>query len=125
MHRLILALFVGLTLISAAFAAEKLAISVDTATASIDDFYGQPVVNVRWSEEGRRTFADFTRQHVGQRVDLLVGEEVVTSPVVQAPLEGAQIQITGLATLSEAEDIARRITDKKARIFVRLAEDAD
>lgn len=122
MTRLIFALIASLLLSFSAAAEEKLAIAVETAKATIDQFLGQPVVNVRWSEEGRQAFSAFTRAHVGKRVDLMVGDDVVTSPVVQTPLDMAEIQITGLYTLADAEEIARRITGKKARIFVRLAE---
>ena len=125
MRRAIIAFLFGLLLTPAISASEKLAISVDAAEALVDEFYGQPVVSIRWTAEGQRAFSAFTREHVGKRVDLLVGDEVVTSPVVQSPLEMAEIQITGLSSLAEAEEIAARLTGKKARLFVRLAKEGE
>lgn len=81
------------------------------------------MVNLRWTEEGRRLFAKFTADHVGKRIDVMIEDVVVTSPFVMTPLEMAAIQITGLETLAEAEDIARRLNDKKARVFVRLTDE--
>lgn len=123
MRRSLLALLAGLLLTIGAMAAEPMAIAVESAEAGLDEFTGQPLVNVRWSAEGQRAFALFTADHVGKRVDLMVGKEVVTSPVVQTVLDMRDIQITGLVSLAEARDIAGRLTGKKARLFVRLARD--
>ena len=123
MKRALVILLSGLALTSGAMAAEPIAISVESAEAELDEFTSQPLVNVRWSADGQSTFAAFTAEHVGKRLDLLVGDEVVTSPVVQTVLDMRDIQITGLYSLEEANDIANRLSGKKARIFVRLAKD--
>lgn len=121
----ILPLLAALLLSSPALAegAPKQSIGVAEAQGTLDTSLGFPVVNLRWTEEGRRLFAKFTADHIGKRIDVMIEDVVVTSPFVMMPLEMAAIQITGLETLAEAEDIARRLTDKKARVFVRLTDE--
>jgi preprotein translocase subunit SecD len=100
-------------------AAEPVGLSVDSARAILDTVTGAPVVEVRLSEGGQQTLAQFTRVYTGQRIDVLVGDQVVTSPVIQTPLDMAVIHISGLETLAIANDIANRLSGKKAKVFVR------
>jgi preprotein translocase subunit SecD len=100
-------------------AAEPVALTVDGARAILDTLTGAPVVEVMLSQDGQQTLAEFTRLYAGQRIDVLVGDQVVTSPVIQTPLDMAVIHISGLETLAVANDIANRLSGKKAKVFVR------
>ena len=102
-----------------AMAAEPLALVIEGTRLSSDDYTGRPVIEVRLGTEARRLFGEFTAAHVGRRIDVLVGEDVVTSPVIRTPIYGSAVMISGLDTMAEAEAIVMRLSGKKAVIFVR------
>jgi len=80
------------------------------AVPGVDPRTGEPVVNVRLDRQGARIFADVTREHVGERLAILLVEkektEVVTAPVIREEIGGGRVQISGMGTLKEATDVA-------------------
>lgn len=112
-----------LALVTGASAAELLTLGVVDARPTYDTMTGTPVVEITLSDQGRETFAKFSRENVGKRVEVLVDDDVVTSPIIQTPLDMRIMHISGLETLAVATDIATRLRAKKAEVFVRTAED--
>ena len=80
------------------------------ASPGVDPSTGEPVVNVRLDRQGARIFADVTREHVGDRLAILLVEkektEVITAPVIREEIGGGRVQISGMGTLKEATDVA-------------------
>ncbi|MGI6037579.1 MAG: protein translocase subunit SecD [Limnochordia bacterium] len=69
------------------------------------DHVGRPAVNVEFTAEGRRKFADATTRWVGQQMPIVLDGELISAPVIQQAItEGvAQIAGPGFTTESASE----------------------
>lgn len=66
------------------------------------------VINIELSEEDGQVFGEWTRDHVGEQVALVVDGEVVFAPTIQSAIAGGEIQIAG----DYSQDEAREVLDK-------------
>jgi preprotein translocase subunit SecD len=66
------------------------------------------VINIELSEEDGQVFGQWTRDHVGEQVALVVDGEVIFAPTIQSAIAGGEIQISG----DYSQDEAREILDK-------------
>jgi len=100
-----------LVLSSAPAFAEPLTLEVTEAEVAYDTRSGQPVVTFRMSEASRKVFADFTAQHLNEKIDIRVDGNSVMKPVIREPITGGTGQI-----LATSVDAARQLTERlKAR----------
>jgi len=77
------------------------------ATASFDQDTSAPIVNFQFQGAGAKTFEDFTAQHVGRYLTIVLDNEVISSPVIRDRITGGRGQISGgFADLTEARDLA-------------------
>lgn len=76
------------------------------AQAATNQQNGQNVVNLEFSEEGAKKFADLTLKNVGRTIAILLDGEVLTAPNVREPILGGKAEITGQKTLEEAQQLA-------------------
>lgn len=110
-------------LVASVAATELVPLAVVDAKSTYDTLTGAPVVEITLSEEGQAAFAKFSGENVGKRVDVLVDDDVITSPVIHTPLYMQVMQLSGLETMAMATEIATRLRGKKAQVFVRPAKD--
>lgn len=118
MRRLLNLLMLSLCLILPAAAQEKIPLSVAEAE-STRDAGGMPVINVTLDEKGRQALADFTAEHVGEIVEILVNDKVVVAPRIMAPLAGSTFVISGNYSVNELDALAEVIGTASAPLFVR------
>jgi len=79
---------------------------LETAVANRDPQYNQPLVNFQFNRRGGRRFADFTGQHVGDFLAIVLDGEVMSAPVIRDRI-GASGQIElGNSPIEEARDLA-------------------
>ena len=68
------------------------------------------VVHVTLDGRGARIFKQATRENVGKRMAILLIEkgqaEVITAPVIREEIGGGRVQISGMANIQEATDVA-------------------
>jgi preprotein translocase subunit SecD len=71
---------------------------------------GSAVVNVTLDGRGAGIFRNVTRDNVGKRMAILLIEkgstEVITAPVINEEIGGGRVQISGMANVQEATDVA-------------------
>ncbi len=80
---------------------------VKTAAYSLDsDNPGSWEVSLTFNSDGRRVFADLTRQGVGRRIAIILDGKLVSAPVGREPITGGTAQITGGFKMREATDLA-------------------
>lgn len=70
--------------------------------------YGQFFVNFTLIAEDRDLFANFTREHQGEFLTIVLDKQVVSSPRINAVIEG-QGTISGNFTLEEAQKLALQL----------------
>jgi preprotein translocase subunit SecD len=106
---------------AAGVSAEELVLGVVRAEVAEDGYSGGPALNVWLTPEARAAFAAFTLDHVGQKTDLLVNGDVLSSPVIQTPIDTKMLLLSGVGSFAQAEEMAASLNRKKATISVRLS----
>ncbi len=66
----------------------------------------QPVVAITWNEEGSKKFAELTREHIGERLAIVIDGEVVSAPKVSGAIDGGHASISGNFTAESARELA-------------------
>lgn len=67
---------------------------------------GRPVVSFRFNTIGGRKFAEVTSSHVGERLAIVLDNEVISAPNIQTAITGGSGVITGNFTTKSANDLA-------------------
>lgn len=107
-------------LMSGAWAA-PMVLAITNASVKVDVFSGLPTLQIELTPKAQRSFAKFTTRHLGQAVDFIIDDTIVSSPVVQAPILGPSLIISGDFTFSELTVLARRLSDGNAMVAVEAA----
>ncbi|MFD0903119.1 SecDF P1 head subdomain-containing protein [Actinomadura sediminis] len=73
-------------------------------------------VEIRLTGDDAKAFARLTEQAAaeppGRRIAILVDERIVAAPMVNEPVRGGEIMITGNYTRAEVDDLVERITGR-------------
>jgi preprotein translocase subunit SecD len=72
---------------------------------------GQPTIGVTFSEDGRKRFAEITRQNIGKRLAIVIAGRAYCAPKIMTEISGGKAQITGNFSEQEAKDLAVRINE--------------
>ncbi len=79
---------------------------LEDAQSQRDQQFNQAIVQFELSRAGGRIFSDLTGRHIGERIAIVLDQEVVSAPVVRSRI-GARGQIElGQASMEEARDLA-------------------
>jgi SecD/SecF fusion protein len=68
---------------------------------------GEVVVHFEFKSEGAQKFAEFTRNHVGDILAIVLDNVVISAPNINSPIEEGQGQIEGNFKMSEAKLLAQ------------------
>jgi preprotein translocase subunit SecD len=68
------------------------------------DSYGRPAVGFSLSPDAATRFADFTQNHIGKRMAIVLDNKVISAPVIQARISDKGI-ITGSFTPQEVKNL--------------------
>jgi preprotein translocase subunit SecD len=93
-------------LLSPPLLAETLVLRADETKVSVVLSGGQPGINVRLTRESARDFALFTSKQIGEQVHIRINGELMTSPVIQTPMEGGSLFISGKLDENKAKALA-------------------
>ncbi len=74
------------------------------AQASFQD--GMPVVSFKFNSLGGKKFGEATSENVGERLAIVLDNEVISAPVINGPIVGGSGVITGNFTVKSANDLA-------------------
>lgn len=67
---------------------------------------GQSVVGMELTNEGAKIFSRVTGANVGRRLAIVLDEKIVSIPNIQERIPSGRAQITGMANIEEAKDLA-------------------
>ncbi|MBE5981170.1 MAG: protein translocase subunit SecD [Paenibacillaceae bacterium] len=84
---------------------------VSTAKPVITENNGikQYMVDLTFTDEGKKVFGDATTANVGKRIAIIYDGKMYSNPVVQEPITQGQCQISGMSSYEEAETLASTI----------------
>ena len=83
---------------------------------------GQYVVNLSFSSEGGKKFADLTTKLIGQRLGVYLDDKLLTNPSVNTPILDGQAEITGYDTLEAAAKDAVLMRSGSLPVSMTIAE---
>ena len=92
------------------------------AQAAMNQQNNQAVVNLEFSDEGAKKFADATLANVGRQIAILLDGEILTDPVVREPILGGRAEISGQRNLEEAQNIAVLLRSGALPVKVNIIE---
>ncbi len=95
---------------------------LEDARATFDQQTAQPVVSFQFRGKGAKVFEDHTGANIGKYLTIVLDNEVISSPVIQARITGGQGQISGRFTLEEARDLAVLLRGGSLPIPVEVVE---
>ncbi len=78
-----------------------------TATVTVDQVTGVPVVQIIFDTEGGKLFQELTKNNIGKQIAIFVGGELVSAPRVQTEIAGGTAIITGNGNFDEAKSLAQ------------------
>ncbi|GLC82549.1 protein translocase subunit SecD [Lacrimispora brassicae] len=67
------------------------------------------MVDLTFTEEGKKIFADVTTNNVGKRIAIIYDGKIYSNPVVREAITQGQCQISGMTSYEEAETLASTI----------------
>ncbi|GFO55137.1 hypothetical protein GMSM_21440 [Geomonas sp. Red276] len=83
---------------------------------------GIPVIDLALNKKGSDLFAQVTEASVGEKIAIVVDGNVVSAPVIRAPITGGRLQVTGGFTAEEASDLAKAIKSGVLPASIRVAD---
>jgi preprotein translocase subunit SecD len=75
-----------------------------------DDRLGHPQIEIIFGDEGRKRFADITREKIGQRLAIVIDGQLYCAPMIRSEIPGGKAEITGSFSKQEAKDLAAKIS---------------
>lgn len=70
----------------------------------------EPLVAIKFSDEGGKIFADITRKNIGQPLAIFLDGEMISSPTIQEAITGGSATINGNFSVNEAKDLAKNLS---------------
>jgi preprotein translocase subunit SecD len=83
---------------------------------------GAYVVNLTFSSDGAKKFADLTTKYIGQKIGVYLDDKELTNPTVNVPILNGQAMITGYATLEAAANKAVLMRSGSLPVSMSIAE---
>ncbi len=72
----------------------------------ITNTLGMPCIEIVFTDQGRRQFAEITRWNLHQRLAIIVDGQLQEAPVIQSEITGGTTQISGSFSAHEAKNLA-------------------
>lgn len=88
---------------------------VAESQTGLDQQTKQPIVSLRLDEAGKRKFGQFTSANVKRPLAIVVGDEVISAPVIQTPILGGSFHISGSLSPDDARKLAETIASGRCR----------
>ena len=85
--------------------AQKVTLEVATAKPSLDSAF----VEIRLKPASIDALHEFTRSQTGKQIKLISAGRVLATPLVQAPISGGTLQISGRFLSYQANELAESI----------------
>jgi preprotein translocase subunit SecD len=77
-----------------------------SADVRIDSRSNRPYVSLTFNDTGAKIFERITGEHVGQRLAIVLDDNVYSAPVIKDRIGGGNAMIEGQFTMDEAKDLA-------------------
>ena len=83
---------------------------------------GQPVVSLKFSQEGTRKFAEITKRNLGKPVAIFLDQRPITMPMVKEEITTGEAVISGDFTLEQAKSLSIQLNAGALPVPVKIIE---
>ncbi len=90
------------------------------ADLSFDQRTMEPIVLLRFNNEGAKLFEEITARNVGKPVAIYIDNVLISAPVVREKITGGRAQITGKFTVQEAKELVRNLNAGALPVPIKL-----
>ena len=97
--------------------------TLTSAAPGVDQQTNQPVVNIAFNPEGSRQFSTLTTRHLGEQFAIILDDEVISAPVMQARILNGQSQISGSFTTESANTLAIQLSSGALPVDLTVVEE--
>lgn len=80
-----------------------------------------PMVSVKFNEEGAKLFTDITTKHTGEQLGIFLDGQLLSAPVINEPITGGKAVISGKFTVDEAQALAKNLSFGALPVPISLA----
>ena len=82
---------------------------IKETSVTFDSNTGKPQVQLVFTSEGAKKFANITKRNIGKQVAIVLDNQLVSSPVVNQEINGGNAVITGTFTIDEANQLSTQL----------------
>lgn len=93
---------------------------LEKATVQFDQTTSQPLVQLTFTDEGRKLFAEITKANVGKQVAIYLDGSPISTPVVQEPILDGNAQISGDFNVQTARELVGRLNSGALPVPIAL-----
>ncbi len=79
------------------------------ATLSFDQYSNKPLVVISFNDEGKKLFADLTKNNIGKQVAIYLDGNAISAPTIQQEISQGEATISGNFSLAEAKQLVTRL----------------
>ncbi|MEN9338432.1 MAG: hypothetical protein RI945_157 [Candidatus Parcubacteria bacterium] len=88
---------------------------------SFDSYTNVPEVSVSFNDEGKKLFAEITKNNTGSQMAIFLDGKIISSPMIREAIEGGQATISGGFKIDEAKILVQRLNSGALPVPVKLA----
>jgi preprotein translocase subunit SecD len=92
------------------------------ARAGIDGVTHQSIVHISFDDDGTKRFAEMTSEHIGERIAIVLDGAIISAPVINEPILGGEVQISGNFTADTANELAIMLQSGALPAVVEIVE---
>jgi preprotein translocase subunit SecD len=75
------------------------------------DELGHAQIEISFTDQGRKRFAEITREKVGQRLGIVIDGRLYCAPTIRTEITGGKAEISGSFSKEEANALAAKIVE--------------
>jgi preprotein translocase subunit SecD len=69
----------------------------------------QPIIEITFTDAGAKQFAEVTQQNIHKRLAFVIFGRLWDAPIIEMPISGGKVMITGNFSKQKAGDLVKRI----------------
>ena len=97
--------------------------TLTSARQGVDPQTNEAVVNIAFNAEGSKRFANLTTKYIGERFAIILDDQVISAPVMQAQILNGQSQISGSFTVESANNLAIQLSSGALPVDLSVVEE--
>ena len=97
--------------------------TLTNAKEGVDQQTNESIVNIAFNPEGSRQFSILTTKYLGERFAIILDDEVISAPTMQARILNGQSQISGSFTPASARDLAIQLSSGALPVDLSVVEE--